>query len=215
MDDARDELYARLGLSPTASDAQIRKAYLTLARQLHPDRGGGAEAAARLSRIGEAWAVLRNPVTKAAYDADGDEGLEALDNEGGIAAFDDDDDDLDSDDSDDDAFDAAPSASVAAFFGGGSAAAADSHQSHSARWAQGLAGRSDRQTSAEPTSAAPDRETTLLIADAVAAAIRRTEERAAARYERTLVLLVQQLSPMDRSQAEAKVKRAWDEAGRE
>ena len=81
-------------------------------------------------------------------------------------------------------------------------------QSHSARWAQGLA---ERAGGDGPPLA--EREATLQIADAIADAIRRTEERSAARYERALALLLRQLDPaLDAAEAQARVKRAWSEA---
>ena len=62
------ELYERLGVEPSASEAEIRRAYLSLARKLHPDRGAGPEAEATLARIGEAWAVLKNRRLRKVYD---------------------------------------------------------------------------------------------------------------------------------------------------
>ena len=54
--------YAALGVSPTASDHEVRHSYMKLARQLHPDKTGGSEAAqARLQAASEAWSILKNP----------------------------------------------------------------------------------------------------------------------------------------------------------
>jgi hypothetical protein len=47
--------YEVLGVSPTATPAEIRRAYLTLARRHHPDAGGDA---AQMRRLNEAWAAL-------------------------------------------------------------------------------------------------------------------------------------------------------------
>lgn len=47
--------YQVLGVSPSASEKQIRRAYLKLAKQHHPDRGG---AAARFDEITKAWKQL-------------------------------------------------------------------------------------------------------------------------------------------------------------
>lgn len=67
--------YDELGVAPEASPAQIRAAYVALARRHHPDRMGSAsepdraEAAARMARVNAAWTVLSDPGRRAAYDA--------------------------------------------------------------------------------------------------------------------------------------------------
>ena len=54
---------------------------------------------------------------------------------------------------------------------------------------------------------------TLQIADAVAEAIKRTEERSAARYERALSMLLQQLQPdVTGTEADERARRAWAQA---
>lgn len=69
------EHYDELGVAPTASAAEIRSSYLTLARRFHPDRLSDvpsverAEAAARMARINAAWSVLSDPDRRAAYDS--------------------------------------------------------------------------------------------------------------------------------------------------
>src|SRR3954451_13759441 len=47
--------YDVLGVPPGASPAEIRRAYLRLARRHHPDAGGNA---AEMRRLNEAWAAL-------------------------------------------------------------------------------------------------------------------------------------------------------------
>lgn len=67
--------YEELGVAPTATLAQIRAAYVALARVHHPDRMNGAadgeraDSAARMARVNAAWTVLSDPAKRAAYDA--------------------------------------------------------------------------------------------------------------------------------------------------
>ena len=69
------EHYDELGVAPTASAAEIRSSYLSLARRFHPDRLGSAPAperataAARMARINAAWSVLSDRDRRAAYDS--------------------------------------------------------------------------------------------------------------------------------------------------
>ncbi|MEG0035860.1 MAG: molecular chaperone DnaJ [Oscillospiraceae bacterium] len=68
MADKRD-YYEVLGLGKGASDAEIKKAYRTLAKENHPDLHPGDTAAeTRFKEIGEAYAVLSDADKKAKYD---------------------------------------------------------------------------------------------------------------------------------------------------
>lgn len=58
--------YDVLGVARTASAAEVRRAYLELARRHHPDRVGGSHEQMRV--INEAWAVLGDPVLRQGYD---------------------------------------------------------------------------------------------------------------------------------------------------
>jgi hypothetical protein len=65
--------YEVLGVAPTASAEQVRRAYLRLAREHHPDRHGHsgpgwAEAEERMRVLNAAWAVLGDRDRRAAYD---------------------------------------------------------------------------------------------------------------------------------------------------
>jgi curved DNA-binding protein CbpA len=64
-------LYDTLGVSPNATQAEIRAAYLKLAKQWHPDRNPGnqAEAERRFKEIAYAYEVLSDAAKRAAYDA--------------------------------------------------------------------------------------------------------------------------------------------------
>ena len=58
--------YAVLGVEPSASDAEIRRAYLALARRFHPDANPGGED--RMRAVNEAWAILGDRTRRAAWD---------------------------------------------------------------------------------------------------------------------------------------------------
>jgi curved DNA-binding protein len=62
------EYYKTLGVEKTASEAEIKKAYRTLARKYHPDVSKEADAAARMAEVNEAYAVLSDPEKRAAFD---------------------------------------------------------------------------------------------------------------------------------------------------
>src|SRR5215475_10964195 len=72
---ARD-YYEVLGVSRDASDAEIKKAFRGLARQLHPDvTGHDPEAEARFKEAAEAYEVLSDAERRRTYDQYGAEGL--------------------------------------------------------------------------------------------------------------------------------------------
>ena len=66
--------YDTLGVTPTASDIEIKKAYRKLAITTHPDKNpGDATAHERFQAIGEAYQVLSQKDLRAAYDKYGKE----------------------------------------------------------------------------------------------------------------------------------------------
>ncbi|GEQ69303.1 hypothetical protein JCM33374_g2974 [Metschnikowia sp. JCM 33374] len=68
--------YDILAASPSATEVELKKAYRKRAIQLHPDKNGNDPgAAAKFQELGEAYAVLSNPETRAVYDEVGVEGL--------------------------------------------------------------------------------------------------------------------------------------------
>lgn len=68
--------YAVLGVAEGAEPDEVRKAYLDMARQLHPDRWIDASAdervdvERRMQEVNEAWRVLGNPARRLAYDVE-------------------------------------------------------------------------------------------------------------------------------------------------
>ena len=68
-----DDFYNILGVSKTASQDEIKKAYRELALKYHPDRNSGKDAEEKFKKINEAYAVLGNEDKRKQYDAYGPE----------------------------------------------------------------------------------------------------------------------------------------------
>src|SRR5687767_12353198 len=69
------DYYATLGIPRTASEAEIKKAFRRLARELHPDVSGAPDAEERFREVAEAYEVLSKSETRELYDRFGHEGL--------------------------------------------------------------------------------------------------------------------------------------------
>lgn len=71
--EARVDFYAILGVSPSATGAEIRRAYRALARHSHPDLRGASGADAevlseRMKQVNIASTILLDPTARARYD---------------------------------------------------------------------------------------------------------------------------------------------------
>src|SRR3954471_18065839 len=63
------DLYQRLGLKRGATEAEIKKAYRSLAKQLHPDRNtDNPKAAERFAQVTSAYDILTDKDKRAQYD---------------------------------------------------------------------------------------------------------------------------------------------------
>ena len=62
------DLYAVLGVSSTASQDDIKKAFRQKAAEFHPDRNSSELAPARFRAVREAYDVLSDPGQRADYD---------------------------------------------------------------------------------------------------------------------------------------------------
>lgn len=63
-----DDLYKRLGVSPKASQKDIRSAYRHRARKIHPDVSQSPDTAEEFAKITEAYRILSDADRRARYD---------------------------------------------------------------------------------------------------------------------------------------------------
>src|SRR5207245_11331227 len=68
MANNKRDYYEVLGVSRSASDDELKKAFRRLAKQYHPDANNEQGAEARFIEINEADEVLSDPQKRAAYD---------------------------------------------------------------------------------------------------------------------------------------------------
>ena len=77
MADQKRDYYEVLGVSKTATDDELKKAYRKLAKQYHPDMNpGNAEAEAKFKEVNEAYGILSDKDKRARYDQFGHAGVD-------------------------------------------------------------------------------------------------------------------------------------------
>jgi molecular chaperone DnaJ len=74
MSVSAQDLYAILGVSPDASQEEIRRAYRQLARRLHPDVSQEPGAEERFKQVSAAYEILSDPQKRRQYDMYGQAG---------------------------------------------------------------------------------------------------------------------------------------------
>jgi molecular chaperone DnaJ len=75
MATTESDYYELLGVPRTASDAELKRAFRALARELHPDVSAEPDAERRFRDVAEAFEVLSDPERRATYDRFGKAGL--------------------------------------------------------------------------------------------------------------------------------------------
>ncbi|MCL2815198.1 MAG: molecular chaperone DnaJ [Oscillospiraceae bacterium] len=90
MAENKRDFYEILGISKSAGDADIKKAYRTLAKKYHPDMNPNDKSAEKnFKEVNEAYEILSNPEKKSRYDSYGHAGIDPnADMGGGGMGFD-------------------------------------------------------------------------------------------------------------------------------
>jgi DnaJ-class molecular chaperone len=87
--EASRDFYGILGISRTASEGEIKKAYRDLTKKWHPDINKSPEAHDKYTEINSAYEVLSDPDKRRKYDQYGEDGLKDNYLEQGGGGFDD------------------------------------------------------------------------------------------------------------------------------
>ena len=83
-----DDPYKVLGVSPDASDEEIKRAYRKLAKQYHPDLNpGDAEAARKMQQVNAAYDQIKNPEKYRTQNTGGYGGYSSYDPFGGFGGY--------------------------------------------------------------------------------------------------------------------------------
>lgn len=88
MADNKRDYYEVLGVSKTADDATLKKAYRDLAKKYHPDlHPGDKEAEAKFKEASEAYGVLSDSQKRKMYDMGGHDAMNGGGGAGGFSGF--------------------------------------------------------------------------------------------------------------------------------
>ncbi len=88
MADTKRDYYDVLGVSRTATDAELKKAYRQVAKKYHPDTNpGNEEAETKFKEASEAYGVLSDPEKRGKYDQFGHAAFDAGAGGGGFGGF--------------------------------------------------------------------------------------------------------------------------------
>ena len=71
------DYYQVLGISQSASDEDVKKAFRKLALEYHPDRNNNSNAEERFKEVNEAYQVLSNSEKRSVYNRYGHAGVQA------------------------------------------------------------------------------------------------------------------------------------------
>jgi len=83
------DYYEVLGVSRSANDEELKKAYRRLAIQFHPDRNpGDKQAEEKFKELNEAYQILSEPERRAQYDRFGHAAFQGPQGPGGFGGFD-------------------------------------------------------------------------------------------------------------------------------